>query len=114
MKSFLQPKYILLVIVVVAAFFVIRNQLRSGSDILETGSRGGTCSLHGVRLRLDTVAIVVRHTEPDSLAAAREHALYPMAQDTFYLLSWFKDDEYKNYTRAQVWYCPKCREAKHS
>src|SRR6185503_18200076 len=108
MRSLLQPKYVLILIVVVAGFFVIKNQIGGTSDVLLTGSKGGTCQVHGVRLRLDTVRIVVRKQDPDSLTAAEERTLYPNAQDSFYLLQWFADDEHKNLTRAEVWFCPEC------
>jgi hypothetical protein len=111
MKSLLQPKYILLLVVVVAAVFVLKNQLKSTPDVLTTGAKGGTCPVHGLRLRLDTVPIVVRAVGPDSVTAAYARAHYPMANDSFFLLQWFQDDEHKNLKRAEVWYCPKCREA---
>ena len=110
MKALLTPKNILIFIVVAAAVFVIKNQLRSDPDVLVTGSKGGTCPVHHERLRLDTVQIVVRQIEPDSAGAALAREQFPMANDTFYLLQWFQDDEHKNLKRAEVWFCPRCRE----
>jgi hypothetical protein len=111
MKSFFTARNLLILLVVAAAIFLIKSQLRSDPDVLITGSKGGTCPVHGVRLRLDTVPIVVRQTEEDSATAAYARANFPMANDSFYLLQWFADDEHKNLRRAEVWYCSKCREA---
>lgn len=112
MKRFLTPRNILILVLVVAAFFVIRNQLRTTPEVLVTGSKGGECPVHDVRLRLDTVPIAVQPNEPDSLTAAHARTTFPHANDTFYILQWFKDDEHKNLSKAEVWYCPACREAK--
>jgi hypothetical protein len=112
MKRFLTPKNVLIFVVALAAFFLIKNQLRSDPDVLATGSKGGECPVHGTRLRLDTVAIVVRQLEPDSSTAAYERANFPMANDSFYLLQWFADDEHKNLRRAEVWFCTECRKSK--
>jgi len=114
MKRFFTPKNILIFVVVAAAVFLIKNQLRSDPDVLTTGSKGGDCPVHGTTLRLDTVPIVVRQLEPDSASAAYARANFPMANDSFYLLQWFADDEHKNLRRAEVWYCPSCREARQT
>ncbi len=112
MKRFLTPRNILILVVVVVAFFVIKNQLRTTPEVLVTGSKGGECPVHGIRLRLDTVPIVVQLNEPDSLTAAQARATFPLSNDSFYILQWFKDDEHKNLSKAEVWYCSACREAK--
>ena len=112
MRRLFTPKNILIVVVIVAAVFLIKNQLRSDPDVLTTGSKGGDCPVHGTRLRLDTVPIVVRQIEPDSSTAAYERVNFPMANDSFYLLQWFADDEHKNLRNAEVWFCPECRKSK--
>ena len=112
MKRILTPRNILILVVIVVAFFVIKNQLRTTPEVLVTGSKGGECPVHGKSLRLDSVPIVVQQNEPDSLTAAYTRATFPLANDTFYILQWFKDDEHKNLSKSEVWYCPSCRQAK--
>ena len=112
MKKLLQPKYIIIAALCVVAFFLVRNEFSSKSDVLAAGSAGGFCPLHKDKLRLDTVKIVVRKEESDSSYLAIQKANFPMAQDTFFLLQWFQDDQFKGYTKSEVWYCPACREAK--
>jgi hypothetical protein len=113
MKSLFQPKYIVLFILVVAAFFLLRKAFEGQEDILIAGDQSKVrCPVHNVPLKLDTVIIAVRKEEPDSSYIAIQRKYFPMAQDTFYLLQWFQDDEHKNLTHAQIWYCPACRAAK--
>ena len=113
MKNILQPKYIIIFVLLVAGFFLIRKQLEGSHDVLIAGDQSNAlCPVHKIKLKLDTVEIFVRKQEPDSSYSAFQRKNYPMAQDTFYLIEWFKDDEHKDVTRAQIWYCPLCREAK--
>ncbi|MDP4219337.1 MAG: hypothetical protein Q8916_04880 [Bacteroidota bacterium] len=113
MKNLLQPKYILLFIFCVAAFFLLRKQFEGSHDVLIAGDQSNAlCPVHHTKLRLDTVGIYIRKDEPDSAYFALQRRSFPLALDTFYLLEWFQDDEHKGLTRAQVWYCPACRAAK--
>jgi hypothetical protein len=113
MKTLLQPKFILLFVFLVAAFFLLRREFEGEKDVLIAGDQSGkVCPVHNILLKLDTVEIHIRKEEPDSTYFAAEKKYFPMAQDTFYLLQWFQDDEHKNLTRAQIWYCQACREAK--
>src|SRR5579872_572864 len=107
MKKLLQPKYILLFIFLVAAFFLLRKQFEGAHDVLIAGDQSNTvCPVHHIKLKMDTVGIYIRKEEPDSSYFANEKKYFPFAQDTFYLIEWFKDDEHKDITRAQIWYCP--------
>jgi hypothetical protein len=113
MKKLLQPKYIILFVFLIAAFFLLRKEFEGENDVLIAGDQSNAlCPVHNIHLKLDTVEIHIRKEEPDSAYFAIQKKYFPMAQDTFYLLQWFQDDEHKNLTRAQVWYCPACREAK--
>jgi len=113
MKSLLQPKYIILFLFLVAAFFLLRKQFEGTHDVLIAGDQSNTlCPVHGIKLKLDTVGIYIRKEEPDSAYFAIQKKYFPLAQDSFFLLEWFKDDEHKDLTRAQIWYCPACRAAK--
>jgi hypothetical protein len=113
MKKLLQPKYILIFVFLVAAFFILRKEFAGEKDVLIAGDQSGkVCPVHNIHLKLDTVEIHVRKEEPDSAFFSIQRKYFPMSQDTFYLLQWFQDDEHKNLTRAQVWYCPACRDAK--
>jgi len=113
MKKLLQPKYILLFVVLVAAFFLLRKQFEGSHDVLIAGDQSNAlCPVHGIKLKLDTVEVHIRKEEPDSAYFAIQKKNFPMAQDTFYLLQWFQDDEHKDLTHAQIWYCPSCRTAK--
>ena len=113
MKTLLQPKYIILFIFLIAAFFLLRKAFEGEQDVLIAGDQSNSvCPVHNIHLKLDTVEIHIRKEEPDSAYFAIQKKYFPMAQDTFYLLQWFQDDEHKNLTRAQIWYCPACREAK--
>ena len=113
MKKLLQPKYILLFVLLIAAFFLLRKAFEPHEDVLIAGDQSqALCPVHNIHLKLDTVIIVVRKDDPDSAYSAFQRKNFPMAQDTFYLLQWFQDDEHKNLTRAQIWYCPACREVK--
>lgn len=113
MKRLLQPKYVLLLLLLVAAFFLLRKAFEGHEEVLIAGDQSqAVCPLHNIHLKLDTVIIVVRKEEPDSAYLAFQRTNFPMAQDTFFLLQWFQDDEHKNLTHAQIWYCPACREAK--
>ncbi len=113
MRKFLQPKYIIFFILLVAAFFLLRKGFEPHEDVLIAGDQSeAICPLHKIHLKLDTVVIAVRKDDPDSSYIVFQKKNFPMAQDTFYLLQWFQDDEHKNLSRAQIWYCPACREAK--
>jgi len=113
MKNILQPKYILLFVLLIAAFFLLRKAFEGHEDVLIAGDQSeALCPIHKIHLKLDTVIIAVRRDEPDSSYIAFQRKNFPMAQDTFYLLQWFQDDEHKNLSRAQIWYCPACRDAK--
>jgi hypothetical protein len=112
MKNLLQPKYILIFVFLVAAYFLLRKQFEGSHDVLIAGDQSNAlCPVHNIKLKLDTVGIYIRKDEPDSAYFAIKKK-FPMAQDTFFLLQWFQDDEHKNLSRAQIWYCPACREAK--
>ncbi|MFI5263285.1 MAG: hypothetical protein ACHQM6_02080 [Candidatus Kapaibacterium sp.] len=113
MKKLLQPKFIILFLFLVAAFFLLRKQFEGAHDVLIAGEQSNArCPVHNIKLKMDTVGIYIRKEEPDSTYFAVQKKYFPLAQDTFYLLEWFKDDEHKDITRAQIWYCPACREAK--
>ena len=113
MKKLLQPKYIIILILLAASFFIIRNALKVPDDVLIAGDQSEKlCPVHTIKLKLDIVPIAVRKEEPDSTYLAIQKKNFPLAQDTFYLLQWFQDDEHKNIEKSQVWYCPACREAK--
>ena len=107
MKRFFQPKYILLFFFLIAAFFLLRKEFEPKEDVLIAGDQSDAlCPAHHIHLKLDTVQIFVRKEEPDSSYFAIQRKYFPMAHDTFFLLQWFQDDQHKNTTRAQVWYCP--------
>lgn len=113
MKKILQPKYIIALILLAAAFFIVRNAMKTPADVLIAGDQSEKlCPVHNIKLKLDVVPIAVRKEEPDSAYIAIQKKNFPLAQDTFYLLQWFQDDEHKNIEKSQVWYCPACREAK--
>ncbi|MEP7233976.1 MAG: hypothetical protein ABI778_01650 [Ignavibacteriota bacterium] len=113
MKKILQPKYLIIFILAVAGFLLLRKQFEPHEAVLIAGDQSEKrCPVHDIKLRLDTVGIYVRKEEPDSAYIALRQKYFPLAQDTFYLLQWFLDDEHKNLTRAQIWYCPMCRDAK--
>lgn len=113
MNKFLQPKYIILFVLLIAAFFLLRRAFEGDKDLLIAGDqKDAVCPVHNIHLKLDTVQIFVRKEETDSSYFAVQRKYFPMAQDTFYLLQWFQDDLHKNVTRAQIWFCPACREAK--
>lgn len=112
MKKLLQPKYLIIAGLCIVAFLLLRNEFSSKSDVLAAGSSGGNCPIHKDKLKLDTVKIVVQKEERDSGYLALQKANFPMAQDTFFLLQWFQDDQFKGYTKSEVWYCPACRVAK--
>lgn len=113
MKKLLQPKYIIILVLLAASFFIVRNALKTPADILIAGDQSEKlCPVHNIKLKLDVVPIAIHKEEPDSFYIADQKKYFPLAQDTFYLLQWFQDDEHKNIERSQVWYCPSCREAK--
>ncbi len=113
MKKLLQPKYILILVVLIAAFFLIKKQFEGDQNVLVAGDQSNKlCPVHGLKLKLDIVPIAVRKEEPDSATIAIRSKNFPFAQDTFYLLQWFQDQEHQNTTKAEVWYCPACRAAK--
>jgi hypothetical protein len=112
MKALLQPKYILLFIFLIASFFLLRKQFEGNEDILPAGDQSGkVCPVHHIKLKLDVVPIALRK-DRDSEFIALEQKYFPLAQDTFYLLQWFQDQEHQNTNKSEVWYCPACREAK--
>ena len=113
MKTLLQPKYILIFIFLVAAFFLLRKQFESSEDVLRTGDQSNTtCPVHNIKLKLDVVPIAVRKEEPDSSYFAIQKKYFPRALDTLFLLQPLQGEQFQNTTKAEVWYCPACREAK--
>ena len=113
MKNILQPKFIILFIFLIAAFFLIRKEFKGKQDILIAGDQSNViCPVHGIRLKLDTVLIVVRKEEPDSASIAIQKKYFPFAQDTLFLLEWLHGDSFRDVTHAQLWYCPACRTEK--
>jgi hypothetical protein len=113
MKNILQPKYIAILVFVIAGFFIVRNEFKGANDIAPAApQKQELCPVHNVHLLLDTVKIAIETDVYDSIFAANRVKYFPLAQDTFYLLEWYKDDEHKNMTRSEVWFCPACREAK--
>lgn len=113
MKNFLQPKYLAVLAFLIAGFFVVRNEFKGANDIAPAAPhKQELCPIHSVHLRLDTVKIAIESTVSDSAFIANRNKYFPLAQDTFFLLEWYKDDEHKNMTKSQVWFCPQCREAK--
>jgi hypothetical protein len=112
MKKLLQPKVLAILAFAIAVFFVAKNEFKGANDIAPaTSQKDVLCPVHKIRLKLDTVMIALEK-EPDSVYAANRAKYFPMAQDTFYLLEWYKDDDHKNLKRSEVWYCPACRTAK--
>src|SRR6202040_3453726 len=90
MKTLLQPKFILLFVFLVAAFFLLRREFEGEKDVLIAGDQSGkVCPVHNILLKLDTVEVHIRKEEPDSTYFAAEKKYFPMAQDTFFLLPLF-------------------------
>jgi hypothetical protein len=113
MKKLLQPKYIILFIFLIAAFFLLRKAFEGEQDVLIAGDQSNTvCPVHNIHLKLDTVEIHIRKEEPDSAYFVIQKKYFPFAQDTLYLLEWLHGDSFRDVTRSQVWYCPACRDAK--
>ena len=113
MKRFLQPKYILLFILLVAAFFLLRKQFEGGQDVLKAGDQSdAVCPVHHIRLKLDAVPIIMRKQEPDSSYFFTQKKYFPLALDTFFVLEPLHGEGFENIHKAEVWYCPACREAK--
>ncbi len=113
MKKFLQLKYLAVLAFLIAGYFVVRNEFKGANDIAPAAEqKQELCPVHNVHLLLDTVKIALETGVADSAFIANRNKYFPLAQDTFYLLEWYKDDEHKNMTKSQVWFCPDCREAK--
>mgnify|MGYP001793471233 CR=1 FL=1 len=103
MKKLFQPKYIVILILLAASFFIIRNALKVPNDVLIAGDQSEKfCPVHNIKLKLGVVPIAIRKEEPDSAYFAIQRKNFPLAQDTFFLLQWFQDDEHKNMERSQV------------
>ncbi len=108
-----RTKIIAFVVVLFAGYFLLRKEFSGISDIAPAADHSqDVCPVHKILLKLDTVIIAVRKNDPDSVYLAAQKQYFPMAQDTFWLLQWYQDDEHKHLTRSEVWYCPRCRDAK--
>jgi hypothetical protein len=113
MKRFLQPKYILLFIFLVAAFFLLRKEFQPTEDILKAGDQSEkVCPVHHIHLKLDVVPIALRKVEPDSSYIILQKNNFPMALDTFFILEPLHGEQFEHTTKAEVWYCQICRDMK--
>src|SRR3954470_23984461 len=107
MKRLLQPKYILIFIFLVAAFFLLRKEFTGSEDILKAGDQSdAVCPVHHIHLKLDVVPIAIRKIEPDSASLAEQKKNFPMALDTFFILDPLHGEQFQNTMKAEVWYCP--------
>jgi hypothetical protein len=112
-KKLLQPKFILLFILVIAAFFLLRKEFSASDDILKAGDQSdATCPVHHIHLKVDVVPIFVRKIEPDSSYFMIQKKYFPLALDTFFVLEALHGEQFGNTQKSEVWYCPACREAK--
>ena len=68
--------------------------------------------MHHIHLKLDVVPIVMRKDEPDSSYFIARKKYFPLALDTFFILEPLHGEGFENIHKAEVWYCPACREAK--
>src|ERR1041385_3675779 len=109
MKSLLQPKFILIFIFLIAAFFLLRKEFVSSDEILKAGDQSDkVCPVHHIHLKVDVVPIMLRTIEPDSSVIAIQKQNFPLALDTFFILEPLHGEQFEHVTKAEVWYCPAC------